>query len=107
MPKLTLKEACDKIRSTATDGRIFYVRFRKRTPDPETGKREVREMTCRLGVKSHLKGGERAYDFEEKGLIPVFDMGKQDYRVIATEGLLELRMNGEWFEIVQPKKGKK
>ncbi len=75
-------------------GKFFAVRFTKRT----TG--ETREMSCRQGVKSHLAGGEPAYDFGAKGLIPVYDMQAAGYRSIPTEGITALKLDGEWVEVV-------
>ena len=54
----------------------------------------VREMVCRLGVKKHLKGGELAYDAKSMGYLPVFDMQKEDYRMINTNTILEIKING-------------
>lgn len=56
-------------------GRIFSVEFIKRD-------NTLRKMICRTGVTKHLKGGELAYDPIEKGMLPVFDMQKQEYRMI-------------------------
>ncbi len=55
-------------------------------------------MCCRLGVKAHLKGGEAAYSFADKGLISCFDMNSS-YRCIPMEGLKELTINGQTFPI--------
>lgn len=71
-----------------TKGKFFRVVFIKRT----TG--EVRTMIARMGVRKHLKGGSPAYDFKEKGLIPVYDVQKRGYRSIPIEGIKSLRVNG-------------
>jgi hypothetical protein len=84
---LTRQQAIDRI--NAQGGKIFSVRFIKRT----TG--EERKMVCRLGVKSHLKGGELAYNPAEKALLTVFDVQKQDYRSINLDQLLEVSAGGE------------
>lgn len=75
------------------NGKLFSVEFVKRT----TG--ELRLMLCRQGVTSHLKGGEPAYDFAAAKLIPVFDMQANDYRSIPTEGIVRIKMDGEWFKV--------
>lgn len=85
------EEAKEAILSSG--GQIFGVRFKKRT----TG--EERTMCCRLGVKSHLKGGEASYSFENKGLISCFDFSKKDYRCIPIEGILEVTINGQTFQV--------
>ncbi len=81
------KEAVEAIRMSG--GAIFGVEFIKRS----TG--EMRVMSCRLGVKSHLRGGEPAYNFAEKGLISVFDMGnKNAYRCVPIEGIVAVTISG-------------
>ncbi len=67
-------------------GQIFSVVFKKRTNG------EIRKMRCRMGVTKYLKGGERAYDFKEKNLLPVFDLEKGEYRSIPIEAIIT--MNG-------------
>lgn len=55
---------------------------------------EVRDMVCRLGVKTHLKGGDLPFDPVDKGLLPVFDMQKEGYRMINLKTITELRVKG-------------
>lgn len=71
-----------------SDGTIFTAIFVKRS----TG--EIREMNCRMGVKKHLKGGNKAYDEKEKGLLFVYDLKNEAYRSIPIENLLVLRAHG-------------
>jgi hypothetical protein len=59
---------------------------------------ERREMVCRLGVKKHLKGGELAYDAKARNLLPVFDMQKEDYRMININTLIELKIGGQVYK---------
>lgn len=79
---------------------FFSVTFTKRT----TGER--REMNCMWGVKKHLKGGEAAYDFNAKGLIPVWETeesrrkhsgsirpGDAGYRSIPVDAITQIRAN--------------
>jgi hypothetical protein len=66
---------------------IFSVKFIKKDGT-------VREMVCRLGVKKHLKGGELAYDAKGMGYLPVFDMQKEEYRMVNTNTILEIKING-------------
>ena len=42
----------------------------------------IRKMLCRFGVKKHLKGGKLAFDPIKRGLLVVFDMQKEAYRMI-------------------------
>lgn len=86
-----------------SNGRIFSVRFVKRT----TG--EERYMTCRTGVKSKLSqkpdAKKKTTDFEANKLIAVFDMqandGEGGYRSIPIEGMREILIKGEWFHVIQ------
>jgi len=70
--------------------RIFSVDFIKKNG-------EARTMVCRLGVKSHLRGGELPFCPVEKGTLPVFDMQKQAYRMINLDTVTELRANGQVY----------
>ncbi len=91
MKKITRKAALKHIQNN--HGKFFSVVFTKRT----TG--ETREMLCRQGVKKHLAGGAPAYNFADKGLIPVFDMEKMAYRSVPREGITRLKVNGVWFDV--------
>jgi hypothetical protein len=74
-------------------GQIFSCVFVKRT----TG--EVRRMVCRFGVVRFLSGGGAKYSFEEKHLIPVFDMVKHDYRCINLDSIMKIRMKGKTYVV--------
>lgn len=102
---------------TGTGGEFFRIGFHKR-PKP-LGKRalaagevqptkgEYREMTCRFGVKKELKGGERAYDFEEKNVLGVWipeqdrrtDGKDQGYRVIPCENITVIKAHGKVYHV--------
>jgi len=72
--------------------RIFGVTFVKRSNG------EVRDMTCRLGVKKYLAGGELGFDIVEKGLLPVYDLKAEDYRMINLDTVTEIRANGQVYK---------
>lgn len=74
------------------NGNIFSVQFVKKDGT-------LREMVCRLGVKKHLKGGTLNYDAKSRGLLPVFDMQKQAYRMINTKTLISAKINGVNYDI--------
>ena len=86
-------EAVEKIEAAKGSGRVFGVRFIKRT----TG--EVRDMNCRGGVRKHLRGGEQAYDPKTHRLVTVFDMVKGDYRSINCDSIIRIAVDGETFRI--------
>lgn len=102
------------------DFRLFTVWFVKKT-----GEQELRQMTCRYGVKVHLKGGEKAYDDKDYDLSTVFDIdaapryskdeqekisagkmqtrGKGDYRAINLEGLIKMKIGGRVYVVAENK----
>ena len=81
------------LRMLDTKGKFFSVTFTKRT----TG--EKREMTCRLKVTKHLKGGKRKYNPFQKGLITVFDMAKESYRNINVNTVEKVVIGGQEFVV--------
>jgi hypothetical protein len=74
-------------------GRWFTIEFTKRT----TG--EKRTMTCRTGVKKHLKGGARAYDPKELGLMIVWEAKSSAYKSIPTDAITAIRYGGKHYEV--------
>lgn len=90
---LKLTEVLDFI--LTTHGRIFSIEFIKRT----TG--EKRLMVCRTGVSKGVKGVGRRFDTVDKGLVPVFDMQKDQHRMIPLEGIRRVKIDGQWHEVEQ------
>ena len=76
----------------ATKGKFFTVWFIKKDGT-------LREMNARLGVKAYLKGGELPYDPEEKGLIPVFDVQKKEYRMINWTTIKKIRIENREYNV--------
>lgn len=91
-PAGSISKADAKTLIKATKGKFFTVTFTKK--DGTT-----RVMNCRLGVKAYLKGGELPYDPEPKGLIPVYDMGKQEYRMINTNTITNIKIGNKEFKV--------
>lgn len=62
-----------------------------------------RQMTCRFGVRSYLKGGEwadgKAGRPEDHWLAIVFDMGKVGYRSIPLKRLHRLCIKGQEYQV--------
>lgn len=75
-----------------TKGKFFTVTFTKK--DGTT-----RVMNARLGVKAYLKGGELPYDPEAKGLIPVFDIPKREYRMVNINTITKLKIGNNEYEV--------
>jgi len=72
--------------------KIFKVRFVKKDG-------AIREMSARLGVKSHLRGG-RSTITDEHSSIVVFDMQKKEYRCINLDTLEEIKCGNKHYEVV-------
>jgi hypothetical protein len=76
---------------SARDGRIFSVQFIKRT----TG--EFRHMVCRRGVQKGITGKGMHYDAISRGLLPVWDVNKEGYRMINLANLVSLSMGSKKY----------
>ena len=88
---ITTELAAELLRST--NGKIFSVRFKKRDGT-------LRDMTARLGVKSHLKGGNKPYSDSENDLLTVFDMSIKQYRSVPLYDVLSVKFDGaEWIVV--------
>lgn len=75
------------------NGKFFTVEFVKRT----TG--EVRKMTATTNYATKLAGGDAAYDFTEKKLIPVWDIAKQAFRSIPLDAVLTINAKGNTYKV--------
>ena len=75
-----------------TKGKFFTVTFTKK--DGTT-----RVMNARLGVKAYLRGGELPYNPEAKGLIPVYDMQKHDYRMVNINTISKLKIGNNEYDV--------
>lgn len=69
---------------TLLGDKIFTVTFIKKDGT-------VRVMNARRGVKKGVKGVGMSYDPFSKGLIPVFDMQKDAFRMINAATILEIK----------------
>ena len=67
---------------------IFSVTFIKKDGS-------VRTMVARLHVKKGLNGKGMAYNPVDKGLLPVWDMQKNGFRMINLKTVTELKIKGE------------
>jgi hypothetical protein len=76
----------------ATKGKFFTVTFTKK--DGTT-----RVMNARLGVKAYLKGGDLPYDPDTKGLIPVYDMKNNGYRMINVNTISNLKIGSNEYQV--------
>ena len=58
----------------------------------------LRKMKCMYGVKKENSKGMN-YNAEEKGLISVFDLEKQEYRVVPIATTKALLLEGKTYEV--------
>ena len=80
------KETLSEIQKA--ENTIFSVEFIKKDGS-------VRTMTARLHVKKGVKGTGMAYNPIEKGLLPVWDMQKNGFRMINLKTVTKLQIKGE------------
>jgi plasmid rolling circle replication initiator protein Rep len=59
----------------------------------------LREIVCRLGVKKHLKGGELKYSPDDYNYLTVFDMQKEQYRMINVNTLKSIKVDGVTYDV--------
>ena len=88
--KITRQEAIQKIKST--NGKIFGATFIKKNGD-------LREGTFRLEVSKGVTGKGLKYDPESRGLMTVFDMSKDAFRMLNVRTLQNIKINHEQFEV--------
>jgi predicted transcriptional regulator len=70
----------------------IYVTFIKKSDG------QKRVMRCMYGVQKENSKGMN-YDAEKKGLVSVFDLDKQEYRVFPIANMIRLGTESEEFEI--------
>ena len=73
--------------------KFFTVCFEKRSDQ------SLRVLNGRLRVKKHLKGGDKAYTFNDKDLVSVYDVQAKGYRAIPMEGVKWIRAGGSEYNL--------
>jgi hypothetical protein len=73
---------------SSTHGKIFRVTFVKKDGT-------VRQMVCRTEVKKGVNGTGMSYDPEPRGLMPIFDMHKDAWRMINLDTVQEMVFEGQ------------
>ena len=88
---LTIKRlSIQDVIGMTSNGKVFSANFIKKDGT-------IRTMNCRTGVVKHLKGGTLAFDPISKNLLPVFDMGVEDYRFINFNTLNWINVGGKKY----------
>ena len=88
---ITLEWALKLIEST--NGKMFSVTFTKKDGT-------LRDMVCRMGVKKYVNGKGMAYDPSEYELIPVYDVTKNEYRMINSNTIQRVKVYGNEYRVV-------
>jgi len=89
MTQTEIRAKISEIRGLA-EGTFFSVQFIKKNGD-------VRDMVCRLGVKKGVTGEGMKYDPSDVkygGLLPVFDVQKNAFRMINLSTITKLQIKG-------------
>ena len=76
------------------DGKIFGATFVKKDGT-------IRVMNCRRGVSKGVTGVGLKFNPQDKQLLGVFDMQKDQHRFINLETLSQIRHGGEVYEVAQ------
>ena len=77
----------------ATNGKLFSAVFTKKNGD-------IRNMTCRLGVKKYVKGVGRRFKPQNMGYVGVFAIHKDGHRLLNLATLKRLQIDGIRYEII-------
>lgn len=78
-------------------GQIFSVTFEKKDGT-------IRDMVCRLNVQKDLKGTrpeaneKRIETLVKNGMVTVWDMVKNGYRVVNLSKIMKIKLNGVVYE---------
>jgi hypothetical protein len=78
--------------SDETGGRIFTVTFRKKDGTERT-------INARRGVTKHLTGGSLRYNPEDKGVLSVYSLKDEGYRMINLDSLISFKIGGHNFAV--------
>jgi hypothetical protein len=74
-------------------GKVFTATFRKRDGT-------LRVMNCRVGVTKGVTGKGMAYDPNLNGMIPVFDMQANDWRMLNLSTTIRLKINKVLYAVI-------
>lgn len=78
----------------SSGGRIFTARNKKKDGTD-------RAMNCRLHVSKGVKGIGLKYNPEERNMVTVFDMKRNEFRTLNFDTLYQLNISHEYYEVVE------
>ena len=79
-------------------GKFGSVTVRKRTPN-ENGVRELRTFNFRGMVSKGVKGTGLRFDPVTKDLVILWDRKAQDFRSVAIEGIVSMKIHGIQYSV--------
>jgi WYL_2, Sm-like SH3 beta-barrel fold len=91
---ITHIQAAERILKYRADeeGKIFSCKFVKKDGS-------IREMVSRFNVQKGVNGNGMSYDPIARGMVPVFDMQKNEWRMINFSTIFELKIEGEVYKV--------
>ena len=92
MKRITKSKALELI--LESNGTIFSAVFTKKDGSE-------RYITGRLGVKKLLTGKGMSYDPIERGLVPIYEIHKDQHRMINIKTLVSLQLKGINYSVKQ------
>jgi hypothetical protein len=60
---------------------------------------EIRTMNCRLGVKKGVRGTGKSISSPSNSYVTVFDMNKDQFRVINLETMIMINIGGKQYYV--------
>ena len=88
-PKTRVQEFVEN----TNNGKIFSATFEKKDGT-------IRTINCRRAVKKGVKGVGMSFDPASKGLMVVYDMQKQSFKMINLNTLIEAKVNGRTIKFL-------
>jgi hypothetical protein len=85
----------DKLKEATKGGKIFSATFEKKDGT-------IRTINCRRAVKKGVTGTGKGMSFDpaSKGLMVVYDMQKQSFKMINLNTLIEAKVNGKTIKFL-------
>ena len=94
IPNPTVAQTLKVFADIRQSGQIFSAKFIKKD-------NTLREMHCRTGVKRYLKGGSLRFKPSEKGLLPVYDLKKKEYRFVNLNTVISVTYGGKTYQFAK------
>ena len=94
-PQKENKMKAQTVKRLLRGGKIASVTFVKKNG-------ETRIMNCRMGVSKGVTGKGMKYSPEKKNMLTVFDMHKNQYRIINASTITQVKCDGVTLNVDRP-----